>query len=306
MKLTLDALNIFLHIVDKGSIIAAAESLQLPVSAVSRSLAKLEKELDTTLIQRSTRRMALTAEGEWLYQQAQHILNSVHYTEEKLLARHSDVGGLLRINTAAPVMRHVLIPALTEFLSRYPRIEVELNSDDGLIDLLEERTDVAIRIGELQDSTMHARLLGKTAIRVLASPQYLAEYDNIEHIKQLSQYRLLGFTQPAHLNQWPLADSHTGRLLTIKPSISASSGEGRLALAINHMGVVCLSDRMTAQTREKGELIEILPELRQEVQQPIYAVYYRHRSLATRTALLIDYLADYSQITYNPIYPKQI
>ncbi len=119
--------------------------------------------------------MYLTAEGELLLQQARQILDSVQIAEEKLLARHTDAGGLLRINTSAPVMRHVLIPAMAEFLQRYSRIQIELNSNDSLIDLLEERTDVAIRVGELQDSSMHARLLGKSAIRILATPQYLAK-----------------------------------------------------------------------------------------------------------------------------------
>ncbi|MFZ7141779.1 LysR substrate-binding domain-containing protein [Avibacterium avium] len=292
MKLNLDALHTFMQIVDKGSISAAAQSLNLPVSAVSRSLAKLENDLGTVLLQRSTRRMYLTAEGELLLQQARQILDSVQIAEEKLLARKTDASGLLRINTAAPVMRHVLIPALAEFLQRYSRIELELNSNDNLIDLLEERTDVAIRIGTLQDSSMYARLLGKTAIRILASPEYLKQHGEIHNVAQLLQHRLLGFSQPAHLNQWPILDV-TGQMLTIHPSVTASSGESLLALALNHAGIVCLSDMMTETARQNGQLIEILPELRQTVLQPMYAVYYRHRQLTARVALLIDFLSEY-------------
>ncbi|MFU2142405.1 LysR substrate-binding domain-containing protein [Gallibacterium anatis] len=292
VKLNLEALNIFVQIVEKKSISAAAQSLNLPVSAVSRSLSKLESDLETTLLQRSTRRMYLTAEGELLLQQARQILDSVQIAEEKLLARHTDAGGLLRINTSAPVMRHVLIPAMAEFLQRYSRIQIELNSNDSLIDLLEERTDVAIRVGELQDSSMHARLLGKTAIRILATPQYLAKQGKIDSVHQLLQHRLLGFSQPAHLNQWTLLDN-SGHLLTITPSVIASSGESLLALALNHVGVVCLSDMMTEQARKNGELVEILPDLRQKILQPIYAVYYRHRQLSARVALLIDFLSEY-------------
>lgn len=189
-------------------------------------------------------------------------------------------------------MRHVLIPAIAEFLPRYPQLQLELNSNELNIDLLEERTDVAIRIGTLQDSTMHARLLGKTAVRILASPQYLAEHGNIHNLEQLCQQRLLGFSQPAHLNQWPILDN-AGHWLDIQPHISASSGESLLALALNHLGVVCLSDMMTHNARQNGELVEILPDLRQSLTQPIYAVYYRHHTLAPRTALLIDFLQDY-------------
>lgn len=292
VKLNLEALNIFVHIVESGSLSGAAMRLEQPVSMVSRALTKLERELGMTLLQRSTRKMHLTDEGELLLQQARQILDSVQSAEEKLLARRSDVSGLLRVNTSTPVMRHVLIPAIAEFLPRYPQLQLELNSNELNIDLLEERTDVAIRIGTLQDSTMHARLLGKTAVRILASPQYLAEHGNIHNLEQLCQQRLLGFSQPAHLNQWPILDN-AGHWLDIQPHISASSGESLLALALNHLGVVCLSDMMTHNARQNGELVEILPDLRQSLTQPIYAVYYRHHTLAPRTALLIDFLQDY-------------
>ncbi len=167
MKLEFEALNIFVQIVESSSISGAAQrSGYCPCLAVSRSLSRLEQHLGLTLLQRSTRRMEITDEGRLLLAQAHKILDEVRLTEEaRLRLRHAQIGGVLRINTSVPVMLHVLSPLLADFCVQYPQIEIELGSNDHLIDLIEERTDVALRIGRLQDSAMHARLLGHTAIR---------------------------------------------------------------------------------------------------------------------------------------------
>lgn len=292
MQLNLEDLNIFIQIVESGSLSAAAERLNVPVSTVSRSLSGLEARLGLTLLHRSTRRMTLTDEGRLLLSQSGSILDSVRSLESKLASRRSEAGGILRINTSMPVMLHVLAPAIPDFKHTYPHIDIELNSDDTYIDLIEERTDVAIRIGRLQDSMMNARLLGHTPIRILASRRYLDTHGTPNQVADLAQHNLLGFTRPATLNQWPIMSDH-GRLYEITPTLTASSGETLRALALQGMGIVCLSDMMTHQDQATSQLIPILENLREPISQPIYAVYYRHRALAPRTSVFIDYLADY-------------
>ncbi len=291
MKLDLEALNIFVQIVESHSISGAAQRLDIPVSAVSRSLSRLEDNLGVTLLQRSTRRMQLTDEGRLLLVQAQRILDEVRQTEEKLALRHEEISGVLRVNTSVPVMLHVLTPLLAEFRAHYPHIEIDLGSNDNLIDLIEERTDVALRIGRLQDSAMHARLLGHTAIRVLAAPAYLQKHGTPQRIADLARHSLLGFTPPTTLNQWPLPDSHGG-LLEIEALLRASSGETLRRLALAGNGIVCLSDLMTWQDREQGMLIPLLEQECVKVTQPLYAVYYRHRTLSARTSVFIDFLVQ--------------
>ncbi|KGQ70016.1 LysR family transcriptional regulator [Chelonobacter oris] len=302
MKLDLDALNIFVQIVDSGSLSGAAARLDLPVSAVSRQLARLEGNLQLTLLQRSTRRMQLSDEGRLLLAQARRILDEVHLTEERLAMRRAEAGGLLRVNTSVPVMLHVLAPLLHEFRRQYPQIDIELDSNDNLIDLIEARTDVALRIGRLQDSAMHARLLGHTAVCVLAAPAYLAQHGTPQTSADLARHALLGFRSPASLNQWPLLD-HNGRLLEIEPAIRASGGETLRHLALAGNGIVCLSELMTWQDRQNGTLVPVLPAQQQTVTQPLYAVYYRHRTLSARTAVWIDFLAQ--QIPQMPWYRAQ-
>ncbi|MDB5894383.1 MAG: LysR family transcriptional regulator, partial [Rhodoferax sp.] len=173
MKITLEELAAFVTVVDSGSITAAAAQLAQTTSGVSRALGRLEAKLATTLLQRTTRRLELTEEGHAFLAQARRILAAVDEAEEQMAVRRETPAGRLRVNAAVPYMLHVVVPLVADFRAAYPAIALELNSSDAIIDLLEHRTDIAIRIGPLQDSTLHARPLGSSSLRVLASPAYL-------------------------------------------------------------------------------------------------------------------------------------
>lgn len=290
MKSTLDELATLIAVVDGGSITAAAERLDQTVSAVSRTLARLEAKLGTTLLQRTTRRLELTEEGRLFLEQARRIVASVEDAEELMALRQGQPAGRLRVNAASPFMLHVLAPLVPGFCAAYPQIELELNTSDRIIDLIEERTDIAIRIGTLADSTLHARSLGHNRLRVLASPAYLAEHGTPRQVADLARHRLLGFTQPDSLNAWPLR--HTlGEHYAIQPALRASSGETLRQLALAGAGLVCLADFMTRADRASGTLIQVLVEHTADVRQPVHAVYYRNTALAPRIACFLDYVA---------------
>lgn len=291
MKSTLDELQAFVTVVDSGSISAAAEQLEQTASGVSRALSRLEEKLDVTLMRRTTRRIEITEEGLIFLAQARKILASVEDAEEQMALRRQHPAGRLRVNAAAPFMLHSIVPLVAEFRQLYPDIQLELNSSDQIIDLLEQRTDIAIRIGPLRDSTLHARPLGSNRLRVLASPGYLQTHGEAKSVAALSQHSLLGFTQPDSLNNWPLRNAQ-GAALAIKPSLSASSGETLRQLALAGAGVVCLADFMTQQDRERGDLVQILKRDTVEVLQPINAVYYRNTALASRITCFLDYLSS--------------
>ncbi|MBD2840122.1 LysR family transcriptional regulator [Pseudomonas sp. JM0905a] len=290
MKTTLDELQAFTAVVDTGSITAAAEQLAQTASGVSRALSRLEDKLDVTLLRRTTRRLELTEEGEAFLAQARRILAQVEEAEEQMALRRQKPAGRLRINAASPFMLHVLVPLVAGFCERYPEIELELHSSDQIIDLIEHRTDIAIRIGTLRDSTLHARPLGSSRIRVLASPAYLEANGTPEAVEELHARSLLGFTQPESLNQWPLRHAQ-GDSLQIEPSIKVSSGETLRQLALAGAGIVCLSDFMTQADRARGSLVQVLAGDTLEVRQPINAVYYRNTALASRIACFLDYVA---------------
>lgn len=291
MKITLDELQVLVAVVDGGSITAASEQLGLTVSATSRSLARLEEKLQTTLLQRTTRRLELTEEGAGFLKSARAILASVDEAEESMAARRERPAGRLRVDAATPFMLHVVAPMVAGYRARYPEVELELVSNEGIVDLIERRTDVALRIGRLKDSTLHARLIGSSRIRVLASPAYLELHGRPRSIEDLSRHVLLGFTEPEVLNQWPLRDQDEAPL-AIQPSVKSGNGETLRQLALAGVGICCLSDFMTRGDRQSGRLVQLFPKQTLDVRQPVNAVYYRNTALSSRIKSFVDYLVE--------------
>jgi DNA-binding transcriptional LysR family regulator len=291
MKITLDELQTFATVVDAGSITAAAEQLGLTISAASRTLGRLEEKLKTTLLRRTTRRLELTEEGRAFLNDARAIIESVENAEERMAARREMPSGRLRIDAATPFMLHVIAPLVAGYRARYPQVELELNSNEGIIDLLERRTDVAIRIGPLKDSTLHSRPVGCSRLRILASPAYLDAHGHPRRVADLRKHVLLGFNQPDSLNVWPVA-APDGELARIEPTIRSSNGETLRHLALHGDGIACLSDFMTIGDRHDGRLVQLFAGKTQDVRQPINAVYYRNTAISSRIASFVDYLAD--------------
>jgi len=289
VKTRSEELQVFVSVIDCGSISAAAEQLGQTPSAVSRTLARLEGKLGTTLINRTTRRMDLTEEGRFFVLHARSILEQMSELEERLSLHRQTPSGRLRINAAAPFMLHAIVPWIAEFRALYPAIELELNTDDLIIDLLQQSTDVAIRIGELADSSLHARSLGCSPIQILASPEYLQRHGVPRQVSDLSEHCLLGFSSLDSLNQWPLrhADGDSWR---IRPQLSASSGETLRQLALAGQGIVCLSHFMTHEDIRAGRLHVLLSEANNGYRQPIHAVYYRNTQLALRIQCFLDFI----------------
>ncbi|MDF3983522.1 LysR substrate-binding domain-containing protein [Luteibacter sp. PPL201] len=291
MNITLDEIQNFIAVVDTGSITSAAQQLDQTVSAASRMLGRLEQKLKTTLLRRTTRRLELTAEGQAFLERAREIVAAVERAEEQMITRQHRPAGRLRVDAASPFMLHVVVPLIAGYRERFPEVDLELHNSEGYIDLLERRTDVALRIGRLKDSTLHARPIGSSRVRCLASPAYLARHGTPRTVADLSRHTLLGFTEPDSLNDWPLAGPQRQRL-HIRPTIGASSGETLRQLALEGNGIVALSDFMSRADRGDGRLVEVLARQNVEFRQPIHAVYYRNTAISARIASFVDYLVE--------------
>ena len=313
MKTSTDELLVFVTVIDAGSITAAAEKLEQTVSGVSRALTRLEKQLGVALILRTTRRLQLTEEGELFLERARAILAAMEDAEEAVSRHREQPSGRLRVDAATPFMLHCIVPHMAAFAARYPEIQLELTSNERIVDLLEQRVDIAIRIGALQDSTLHARSLGVSRRRVVASPAYLAAHGTPRTLAQLREHRLIGFTAPVQLNRWPLRpDGHVAPAavagvagaaaqaslldaaapegFAIHPALAASSGETIRQLALADAGVACLSDFMTAVDRAAGRLVTLLDDALIAERQPIHAVYYRSAALAARVQCVLAFI----------------
>lgn len=280
-------LELLLAVVDCGGFSPAAAQLDMPVAKVSRAIQRLEKALGVTLLQRTTRRVALTEEGEAFVSQVRGGLQQLEAAEEQLRLRMDKPVGRLRVDAATPFVLHQLVPLINDFRRACPGVQLELSTSEGIIDLLEKRTDVAIRIGTLEDSTLHATSLGRSTLHLVASPHYLQQYGYPEESAELSKHQLLGFIQPSKLNHWPV-----GGGLGIMPHLAASSGEVLRQACLAGAGIACLSNFMVKQDISHG-LLE--PLLANEVQSPhpreqIQAVYYRNTALSARVHAFIEFI----------------
>ena len=285
-----EALIAFSAVMDAGSFSGAAARLGQTPSGVSRTIARMEKQLGLTLLHRTTRRLQLTDEGAWLLERARTLLADLANTEAEAAARRSQPAGLVRVNAATPALDHLLAPLVPAFLDAYPLVQLELTSGETVVDLIEERADLAIRIGNLPDSTLNARRLGASRLRVLAAPGYLARHGTPGDVLELAQHRLLGFSAPASLNTWPLG--HGGAEgYTIDPGVTASSGETVRHLALAGAGIASLSDFLTRDDLASGRLVPVLQHAALPWSQPVWAVFYKQGGLAPRVAALVDFLA---------------
>jgi DNA-binding transcriptional LysR family regulator len=186
-------------------------------------------------------------------------------------------------------MLHAIVPHIDEFRRLYPDILLELNSNDLIIDLLEQSTDIAIRIGPLADSTLHARSLGCSPLHIMASPVYLELHGTPAAVADLDGHPLLGFAENDGLNQWPLCHAHGDRW-PIAAAMNASSGETVRHLALAGQGIACLSDFMAIADICAGRLTVVLANFNSGHCQPINAVYYRNLQLALRIHCFLDFI----------------
>ena len=289
MDINSDDLKLFVAVIDSGTLSAASVHLGQTTSGVSRALSRLEEKLATTLLTRTTRRMELTEEGQLFLARARAILAAMEEAEETIRIRRQKPAGRLCVDAASPFMLHCVVPHVAEFRALYPDIRLELTSNDQIADLIEHRTDIAIRIGTLSDSTLHARALSSSPLHVLASPDYLARRGTPAAPEDLAQHELLGFAQYELGNVWPLRHA-AGNSLQVVPALAASSGETLRQLALAGQGIVCLSDFMTRADIAAGRLVKVLEAHSTGFRQQIHAVYYRNTQLSQRISCFLEFL----------------
>jgi len=287
MQTRSDDLTILLAVVDNGGFSAAADALDIQVARVSRSVSKIEKQLGVSILNRTTRRIELTDEGQQFIDTVRHGLLQIQHAEEELVTRGDLPKGRLRIDAASPFLFHQIIPLIQPFSQAYPDITLELTSNEGIVDLLEKKTDLAIRIGRLVDSTLHARALGKSLLHIVAAPSYLAQRGIPKTTAHLSDHHLLGFSGAKTLNQWPLKGFNG-----IQASITSSNGESVRKLAIAGNGIACLSGFMVNKDINNGSLISLLEheKLINNDREQIHAVYYKSSAVAKRISAFIDFI----------------
>ncbi|CNF23970.1 DNA-binding transcriptional regulator YafC [Yersinia mollaretii] len=291
MKANSDELITFVTVVECGSFSRAAEQLEQANSVVSRTVKKLENKLGVMLLNRTTRQISLTQEGEHYFRRVQNILREMATAENEILDNLLNPKGLLRVDASTPVVLHILAPLMAEFRQRYPLVTLSLVSSETFINLIERKVDIAIRVGTLQDSTLRARKLLTSYRHILASPTYLKQHGTPQTVADLRNHLCLGFNDLSVLNRWPLAGSD-GQPYEITSDLTSNNGETQRRLCLEGNGIACLSDFMIQQDLQRGDLIPILVEQTLPVAMPINAVYYSDQAVSNRLRCFIDFINE--------------
>lgn len=281
----------FLAVASGGSFAAAAKALRLTPSAVSRSIARLEQRLGAILFRRTTRSLALTAEGSAYRDRMSVLLAEIETVESDLGREKQGPRGLLRVN-ASPSIGVPLLPILPRFTARYPEIVLDLALSDAIVDLVEERADIAIRIGPLRDTSLRAKKLGHSRMVLVASPEYLARRGTPRTPDDLDGHDCLRFSFRRSIDSWPFLVG--GRVVhrPVPGSFFGNSGDLVRQMAVAGGGIARHGHFHVAADLAAGRLVELLPDYHPGDGEDIHALYAPEDRAATRIRAFLDFLDE--------------
>jgi DNA-binding transcriptional LysR family regulator len=282
----------FVRSVELGGFSAASRELDLTPSALSKLVTRMEDRLGVRLMNRTTRKLALTAEGEAYFASAKRILVDIEEAEAEVTRFSQHPKGLLRVNVGVAFGMHQLAPALPRFLERYPDIELDITVTDRLIDLVEEGADVAIRTGNLRDSSLVARKICDMHRVICASPAYLKKHGVPKSPQDLLQHNCISISGAPQLRKWPFA--HKGVIDTVEVSgnVSANNAETLLQLAATGVGIIRLADVIVADGIRAGWLMPLLSDAHHVEPLPLSAVYPQGKHKSPRVAAFVNFLVE--------------
>ena len=289
-------MEVFVRAVELGGFSAAARALAMTPSAVSKLVGRLEARLGVRLLNRSTRQVQLTAEGGAFYERSVRLLADLAEAERGTAANDAP-RGRLSVNANVPFGEAALLPLVPAFLERYPEISLDIVLTDEVIDLIEHRTDVAVRAGPLKSSSLVARKLGATRKSILAAPAYLARRGVPRTPADLADHNCLGFNRTRTLNGWPLLEG--GKLVTI-PAVGntqVSDGASLQRLAVAGVGLARLALFHASDDLLAGRLVPVLEEFNPGDLEEIHAVFLGHGGwLPARVRAFLDFLVEHVHI----------
>ncbi|HEL7630811.1 TPA: LysR family transcriptional regulator [Stenotrophomonas maltophilia] len=285
-------LEVFVRVIETGGFSAAARSLDMTPSAVSKLVARLEQRLGTRLLQRSTRQLQLTPEGCAFYERGLRVLADLEEAE-RCASAHAEPRGRLRVNANVPFGQHFLLPLLPMFLQQHPQVGVDLTLTDEVIDLLEQRTDVAVRAGPLKSSSLVARRLGATRMMIVASPGYAQRHGLPGNVDDLQTHNRLDIGHARAMQGWPLLQG--GQVLRVPTSgnARASNGDALRQLVLGGLGLARLAAFQVRDDIAAGRLLPVLEEANPGDLEEVHAVFLGQGGyLPLRVRAFLDFLVE--------------
>jgi DNA-binding transcriptional LysR family regulator len=284
-----DAMRVFSRVVERRSFTAAAEDTGLPRSTVTDAVKQLEARLGVRLLQRTTRHVSPTLDGEAYYQRCLAILSDIEDAEGAFAGARPK--GMLRADVHGTLARHFVLPSLPSFLEAYPDIEFYMSEGDRLVDLVREGIDCVLRVGTPQDSDMVARRVAMLEEVTLASPGYIDKFGMPEHPEKLEGHRMVGFRSTASGGLLPLEFVVDGivRNVTLPAVVTVNAAESFISAARLGLGIVQVPRYHADMDLASGALVQILPDA-PPTDTPVSLLYPRNRQLSPRVRVFIDWL----------------
>jgi DNA-binding transcriptional LysR family regulator len=288
----LGSIELFLKAAETENFSSAAEALGVTPAAISRSIARLEDRLGVRLFARTTRQVSLTDDGRVYAEQCRQALAQLQEAERVLSGRQSVASGDLRISLPTTYAHHRVLPLLPEFMRRYPKMSIELNIDNRNIDLVDSGYDLAIRLGEPEESRLIARKLEAAALGVYASPAYLQAAGKPKSLADLNKHACIQFVMPSTGKIMPWSFVEKGQPIEVRLSAAVRCSHdvlGCVSYAAAGGGLCQTYNFIVADRVRRGELLEVLKNFRGRT-RPFYLLYPQNRHLSAKVRVFVDYL----------------
>ncbi|BCD89061.1 LysR family transcriptional regulator [Pseudomonas solani] len=290
-----DAMQAFARVVEAGSFTRAADTLHMSKTSVTQLVQQLEARLRVKLLNRTTRRVALTADGAAYYERVVRLLADMDDAETSLSSASASPRGRLRVDVPSPLASMILVPALPEFHARHPDIQIDMGVSDRIVDVIGENVDCVVRCGELRDQSLMARRVGDLRLGVYAAPDYLARLGVPAHPRELedSPHRIVGFLWARTGKPVPYAMRKGNEELRVNGRyvLAVDDGNAYLAAGLAGLGVLWLPEYMALASRASGALVPLFEDWRLDP-MPMYVAFPPNRHISAKLRVFIDWVAE--------------
>lgn len=282
----------FNAVVDAGSFVKAADALAISKAAVSRYVVDMETRLGVRLLHRTTRRLSLTDEGQIFYVRSKELLAELAEAEDEITARSDAASGLIRINAPFTFGVLHLAPLWGAFRAQHPKLTLDVTLADRQVDLVEEGYDVAIRIANLENSTLVSKKLASTRMVLCGSPQYLKQHGTPKHPSELAKHTVISYSYWSTKDEWHFQGPAGPVSVKTYPCIHTNNGDTCRAAALASQGLILQPSFLVGEDLAAGTLIELMPEFR-SIELGIYAVYPTRKHVSPKVRALLDFLTKH-------------
>ena len=290
---------VFVRVAEAGSFSAAARALNLTPSAVSKLIGRLEDRLGARLLNRTTRRVSLTEEGHAFLQRAAPILAAIEDAERAVTELHGEPRGLLKVNASTAFAQNHLEPLIPGFLARFRELSIQLTLTESFVNLIEEEVDVAIRVGQLTDSSLIARRLGSAQRMIVGSPDYLNKHGMPKTPDDLKHHNCLRLITGTSFNRWEFEGPGGPRAIDASGNFETNNATVLHRAALAGLGLIRAANFVVGADVKAGRLLQVLADFESPTATPVNAVYPHSRHLSPKVRAFVDMLVT----TFQPVAP---